>query len=323
MRIARVAFTFAIPFFAACTVDAGSELADLDENQSALEGGECPLVGEEAIEHTCAHANFGPFVTVTAGVDPATTTTDINAGHTAYTVNLVDSGTSFGGAVLYTPDEDGDFAIFLDPSVSVSVLDSSGTPLTIEEDVSIDPEECSALSRAVVVELSSTETYTIVFGPTSEPSALVVVESLAEYNVPDGILLTASRHYGPPSWDVAEEGVDHPFTFELPSEIPVVSGNAGKGWLLFSHRSDASDPFTYCLYRGGASVWHPVTPAGIAAGEKYEFVACTDGAIPGDDVVADYFKIHVLNGDQQAGTTTVELLILDEGCGGHDHEHEH
>ncbi|XYH97159.1 hypothetical protein ACMHYB_56895 [Sorangium sp. So ce1128] len=321
MRIARAAFPLAIPFLVACSVSAGGEPASLDEGQSALEGGECPLLGEEAIEHTCIHAGVGPFVTVTAGADPATTTTDVSAEHTAYTVNLVSSGAGFGGAVLYTPDGDGDFAIFLDPSVNVSVLDSSGTPVAIEEDVSIDPAECASLSRALVVELSSAETYTIVFEPSSEQSALVLIENLAEFNAPEGILLTAARFYDPSSLVVAEEGVEHPFTFELPSEIPVVSGNAGKGWVVFAHRDGESDPFTYCFYQGGASVWHPTTPADVAAGEKYEFVACTDDAVPGDDVVADHFKLSVLKGDQQAGTTTVELLILDEGCGGHEHEH--
>ncbi|AUX39045.1 uncharacterized protein SOCE26_004270 [Sorangium cellulosum] len=97
MRIARAAFPLAIPFLVACSVSAGGEPASLDEGQSALEGGECPLLGEEAIEHTCIHAGAGPFVTVTAGANPATTTTDVSAEHTAYTVNLVSSGAGFGG----------------------------------------------------------------------------------------------------------------------------------------------------------------------------------------------------------------------------------
>ncbi len=312
MRIAQVASSLAIPFLVACSVGTGGASVSLDEGQSALEGGECPLLGEEAIEHSCIHAGVGPFVTVTAGADPATTTADVSAEHTAYNVNFVSSGAGFGGAVLYTPDADGDFAIFLDPSVNVSVLDSSGTPVAIEDDVSIDPAECSSLARAVVVELSSAETYTIVFEPSSEQSALVLIENLAEFNAPEGVLLTAARHYGPASWVVAEEGVEHPFTFELPGEIPVVSGNAGNGWAVFAYRDGDSDPFTYCLYQGDASA---------ADGENYEFVTCTDDTVPGDDVVADHFKLRVLNGDRQAGSTVVELLILDEGCGGHEHEH--
>lgn len=137
------------------------------QTQNALEvGGEC-VVADALIGHSCGHANSGPFASATAQAYPGFVFTDISQSHTAYTVTLPGSSGSFSGAVLYSPGVDGKYAFFTTPGVPLSIVDASGQPVPLAIEAANDPALCAQIDHIAVFNLDSSQTYTLVFGPTS------------------------------------------------------------------------------------------------------------------------------------------------------------
>lgn len=323
-RWAAVMLLGATSSVAACA--AGGEGGDAASARAALEeGAEEPcLVGEETIEHACAHAQLGPFQSTPAQSYPGFVFSDVNAPHTSYSVQLPGGAAPYEGAVLYQPAVSGQFAFFVTPETALVVYDSAGQVVAPVGDAPVDPALCAAMDHVSVLVLSDAETYTVVLGPSASPSPSVIVEYLGEGGCEscEHVHLVAAKNYGPPpSWENAVVSLEHPITFEIPAEIPVTEGNAGNHWAHLRFRL-GSGPVVRCSYRGGASVPHPSTPAQLALAARYVFFGCNNGMAAGDDAEADWFKLRVLHGGNACfgGRTEVELEIEDEACHGHEHE---
>src|SRR5688572_4623066 len=115
-------------------VDAGAGSSGPAEAQIALDqDGEC-LVSDEVVEHSCLHANYGPFAATAAQAYPGTVFSNIDTPHTAYNVTLPGSGGSYRGAVLYRPAASGDHAFFMMPGVPLSLITSGGTAVPLERE---------------------------------------------------------------------------------------------------------------------------------------------------------------------------------------------
>ena len=151
----------------------------------------------------------------------------------------------------------------------------------------------------------------------SGKDAGVTAEALTGGSACEGVQLDASRQYKPNSWtDAAVTFPAGSLTFNVPSQIPVTSGNSdGKAKLTFSN--DGGTPIT-CVYRGHG-------------GTTYTFVKCKQAPVPsydeddddwdhadgpsdplpsaGSSVTADSFTLHVNRGDKKAGTTVVSLHL--------------
>ncbi len=189
----------------ACTLPAGDAAATRD---APLAAG-CTELGPSVVSHACFHAENGPFQSVIASsnINFSGSTPNVNTTHAHYTITLPGALGSNKGAVKFKPGRSGDWAIFLDPAVSLQVLDAAGVarPVLLAHD--IDAGDCSALSRVVVVNLSSSVTYRFVFGPSSTSSTVgLVLERVDDFNTfyfedgdgdgfgnPDELILTACQ----------------------------------------------------------------------------------------------------------------------------------
>jgi hypothetical protein len=138
-----------------------------------------PVVGAAIIEHACLHVAHGPHGMVTAGSDPATVTTNINAAHTHFTVTLVGATAPYHGAVVYRPTQSGELAIFVDPGLDLRVTTASGqeVPTVVRHDVTT----CAGLSRALVVELERMVSYRVVVSEASAATMGIIIENLGSF----------------------------------------------------------------------------------------------------------------------------------------------
>lgn len=272
---------------------------------------EC-LVSEHDLEHACTHAEFGPFASVAAEPYPGTITSEISTPHTAYTVTLPGSASSYSGGTYYFPTATGEFAFFVNPESTLTLYDSSDNLVEAVDQGPVDGEVCSLLSEVKIYELSDTEFYTVVFGPEEDPSVLTIVEYLGEHRECESceeVHLTASMTNWPPAREDGEITLDHPIGFEIPATIPVTLGESSGG-LVSLKFSSGGGPSLKCWYFGT-----------FASPEEFEFLHCTGGLEPGDDAEADKFRLRVDFGGVTGGPETeVELEIEDEAC--HEHEHE-
>jgi hypothetical protein len=293
-----------------CSAEEGAPVLG---RSAALEvGGEC-LIGDETLEHACLHANYGPFTTVTAQVYPGFVFSDINSPHTAFTVELPAAGSGFAGAVLVQPTAAGEFGFLLDQPMEVTLYDSSGAQVDPVGSTPGDAGICPQLNHIVVYALSDTETYTLALGSATASSPLLVAEYLgAEANCEvscDPLTLVASRSYHPAAWQDAELTLDHEVVFELPRKLVVSEGKAGSGLALMTISAEGHE--VVCRYRGNGR-------------KRYVFQKCDNGAVPGDDMEADFLTLHVKRGVNTGPEqrTTVEVTLQPECEGGHEHDHE-
>lgn len=273
---------------------------------AALEAEEC-LVPEEVLEHTCQHAEFGPFASATAQAYPGFVFTDISPAHTAYNLTLPGTST-YQGAVLYSPVVSGEFAFFSTPEATVTIYDSANNPVTLEREGLTDPAICSSIEKASVFHLEVFETYTVVFGPQTGPSVATIVEYLGEGGCETcaHVHLDAYRSLNPNVNEPAEVVLDAPIAFEVPEVIAVEEGQARRGTVTFTFRNPGS--LVKCLYKA-----HQPS-------NTFVFHHCTHGVSVGDDVTASEFQLVVSKKAAKRGPIAVELELEDEACHEHDHE---
>lgn len=112
--------------------------------------------GEEPADDACEHAQEGPFEDITAVTD-GTDAPDASLEHTAYRIGLTETGTdSYGGQVSFTPEEAGEFHVFLsveDAEVGISL---DGTDIAEEASASVDSaEHCSEVTYQWTFDLDS------------------------------------------------------------------------------------------------------------------------------------------------------------------------
>lgn len=300
--------------FAGCAVSS-TRSEDVEQKHAPLEEeeGEC-VVSEHDVEHACAHAEFGPFDSVAAQPYPGAITSEISTPHTAYTVTLPGASSSYSGGTYYFPAATGEFAFFVNPESTLTLYDSSDNLVEGLAQGPVDADVCSFFSEVKIYELDENEIYTVVFGPEEAPSLLTVVEYLGEHRQCESceeVHLTASMTNWPLSREDGEATLDHPIGFEIPEVIPVTLGESSGG-LVSLKFSSGGGPSLKCWYWGA-----------VSSPEQFDFLHCTGGLEPGDDVEADKFRLRVDFGGVTGGTETeVELEIEDEACHGHDEDHD-
>jgi hypothetical protein len=299
-----------LTFGCAVSTESASNEGALGQTRAALEvGGEC-VVADEVVTHSCSHANFGPFESVTAQPHPGFVFTDISAAHTAFSISLPVSGSQHRGAVLYGPGESGRYAFFTTPGVTLSLFDGGGSPVPMAIEAPVPDELCGELDRVTVYELDSSQVYTVVHGPTDSPTVQTLVEFIGEGHCDEceAVHLEASLSLSPFDRQDAVVELEEPHSFEIPAELHVHAGAATVGKTRLSFRSGAG-PLVHCAYRAEH------------AHNAFELVACTGGFEAGSVAEADYFKLHVNVGAALFGPITVEAELAAEGCE-HDHEEE-
>lgn len=132
-----------------------------------------------AEEEACLHANDVPQ-TVQAAATAVAAAADINQPHTHYRIVLLESTETPGeymGYVTFTPDKDGDFAIFTSVAIPVAIVDADGTAVSVTTSA---VDECVEITQKHAADFHD-ERHIIAFGPTSEPELSVIVESLGSH----------------------------------------------------------------------------------------------------------------------------------------------
>lgn len=282
---------------------------ELRELGAALEEEEC-LVPEEALEHTCQHAQFGPFASAAAQSYPGFVFTDISPSHTAYNLTLPAAVSAYQGAVLYSPVVSGDHAFFTTPEATVSLYDSANNVVVVEREGLTDPAICSAIEKASVFHLEVFETYTVVLGPEAAPGVQTIVEYLGEGGC-EGcahVHLDAYRSLHPAVDAPAEVVLDAPIAFEVPESIAVEVGEARRGTVTLKFKNPGAA--VKCVYEADRGL------------NAFTFDHCDCGVTVGDDVTASEFKLSISKEAAKRGPIAVELALEDEACHGHGHEHE-
>jgi hypothetical protein len=289
-----------------CSAGTG-EAERTDRATQALEvGGEC-VVADAAVQHSCAHANFGPFQSVAAQPYPGFVFTDISTSHTLFTVSLAGSPGAYQGGVLYSPGADGMYAFFTAPGVSLQIFDAASQPVAELRGAAVPEELCGQIEQVAVFELSSTQTYTVVYGPTESATVETIVEYVGggSCDVCSSVDLDASLSLSPYSRVDGAAELDAPIAFEIPDQIAVIQGTARFGTATLSYRA-AAGPWVHCLYGAKPS---------LAA---FKLLACSGSLRAGDDVEADRFKLRVNPGAALLGSIGLELELEDEACHAHE-----
>ncbi|WP_394826034.1 hypothetical protein [Pendulispora albinea] len=323
LRVVGAVGPFALVALASCSSGSGGAgLEGTASKRQALDddAGQC-VVDDGVVEHSCHHASDGPFASTTAQVYPGNVFNDVNAPHTSHTVTLPGTAGQYHGAVLYQPAVSGKFGFFTAPNVPVAIFDSAGNAVAKDNEADVPATACALLNHVTVFSLLETETYRLVFGPAVDASVRVIVESLGAGGCHscEGADLEASVTHSPYSRTDGKSQLEHPIPFDVPSEIPVISGNAGNHWARLSF-AKAGARAVRCYYRGGADVCFPSTPEQIEKGKRYVFEYCDNGLSAGARAEADRFELRVTKSGDRTAKTTADLEIEDATCHGHGHE---
>jgi hypothetical protein len=124
--------------------------------------------------------------------------------------------------------------------------------------------------------------------------------------IPTQVVLESQKTYDPSQWqdglfdELDNIGEDVAFEIAMPSEIPVIAGNAGNNALAVI--VDESGANEICSCKGGADVSKPIesgNPVQIEKGLKYHFQSCSDGTTASELVAVDApIRVSVNNGDR-------------------------
>lgn len=152
--------------------------AQVEHQESALNA--CEPLDEEVVEHSCYHAEYGPFASVTAAAPGSTTLPNVNLPHTAYTITLPARATSgYEGSVTYRPIESGEYAFLLSRYRALRIYDGE-TIVSRECSYFIDEAACSSLRRAVTADLEAGKVYRLEFKalfPVNASFTLIIEEA--------------------------------------------------------------------------------------------------------------------------------------------------
>jgi hypothetical protein len=142
------------------------------EGEGGSAGSACrePVLGLAVVEHSCVHAEQGPYVDLIAATDEAGAPA-VNAPHTAYRVRSSGGSLSW---VRFTAATSGSHALLgtLPPSLTFTLGDGA---LVRSVDMSTS---CASLPSARVLELSSSNPLTLSW---AEGDLVLVVEALAPF----------------------------------------------------------------------------------------------------------------------------------------------
>lgn len=128
---------------------------------------------EESVDvEGCEHLQKGPATAVTAtttGTPPA-----VGNDHRRYDITLVDGTGGRTGSVSFAAAEATDYVFFTSADVPLTVRNSSGAEVSIEESTT-SSSECADIKGRHVVPLT-VGTHTLTFGPTSTTTVSLVIE---------------------------------------------------------------------------------------------------------------------------------------------------
>ncbi|TPV94497.1 MAG: hypothetical protein B7733_14745 [Myxococcales bacterium FL481] len=144
---------------------------------------ECAALGRALIQHSCFHAQHGPFVDVLAGAgeQPAAHTPNVDNVHTHYSVTVGPDNVS----VTYTPKRPGSWVIFGSPDIEPQLRDVHGAdvvPLMVE-DVT---DACPGLPQAQLYVLDAHARYTLVYTASVLSTTPLVIENLHDFDTEYG-----------------------------------------------------------------------------------------------------------------------------------------
>ena len=131
--------------------------------------------GENVDVEGCEHLQEGPATAVTAtltGTPPA-----VSNDHRRYDITLVDGTGGKSGSVSFAAAEATDYIIFTSADVALTVTNSSGAAVEIEESTK-SSSQCTDIKGRHVVPMT-VGTHTLTFGPTTASSVSIVIEEAA------------------------------------------------------------------------------------------------------------------------------------------------
>jgi Putative metal-binding motif len=127
----------------------------------------CTALGKPIADHACLHALHGPFAE-----GPS-----VDQVHTYFRVALPAGAAQT--EVTYRPARSGDWALFRNPDVPVSVVDPAGQALPARLELAV--AACPELPRASVFPLDAGVSYRVVLGPSSTREVGLVFEKLSDF----------------------------------------------------------------------------------------------------------------------------------------------
>jgi hypothetical protein len=145
----------------------------------------CPGLGDALVSHSCFHARYGPYRTVTATsrADSASAPR-IDGVHTHYEVIL---GSPIGESIVTYQvagaSRQGAWAFFHSDTVPLKVETSAGVRLAPVHSQSVP--SCAFLPKVDVYELGG-ERVRLVFGPTNVTRTVVVAENVDDFVIENG-----------------------------------------------------------------------------------------------------------------------------------------
>jgi hypothetical protein len=154
-------------------LEAEREVGEL--GQSLIAG--CSAIGNDGLAHACTHGSLGPFASRVART--AATYDTFAATHTYYNVTFTDGVAPYVGRIDYTPSATSDYAIYFNPSLTVTVKrDSNGATVNPLLDKSMS--SCSFLSGYRVFPLTGSVKYRIEITSASTTPVKVLLEDLTD-----------------------------------------------------------------------------------------------------------------------------------------------
>ncbi|MFP2896744.1 hypothetical protein [Corallococcus sp. 4LFB] len=141
----------------------------------------------EVVEHSCTHAEYGPFESVTAAPYGGPSFVDVSVEHTAYNITLPaityqQWTLGYAGSVIFTPEESTEYAFLTSGYRAIRVVNAAtGEEAGLECRYHVPQEVCGSLRTAVTADLEGGVDYRVDFAAiTPQPATfLLVIEETA------------------------------------------------------------------------------------------------------------------------------------------------
>jgi hypothetical protein len=154
----------------AASLDASAGLDADDEGGAQADAGMCRV--DPVLEHSCLHAQFGPYGDLSVGAGSAAGP-DVSKAHTAWRMSLP-SGQP--GKVSLRPTMTGEYVFYLDRALPLRVsLEGESLSPSYSEPVTT----CAGITEARVYTLMRAARYDVELGPTTGDMATMIIESVA------------------------------------------------------------------------------------------------------------------------------------------------
>ncbi|WP_223639094.1 lipoprotein [Corallococcus sp. EGB] len=141
----------------------------------------------EVAEHSCTHAEYGPFESVTAAPYGGPSFVDVSVDHTAYNVTLPAISyrkwtLGYAGSVIFTPEESTEYAFLTSGYRAIRIVNAAtNEEVGLECRYNIPREVCGSLRTAVTADLEGGVDYRVDFAAiVPQPATfLLVIEETA------------------------------------------------------------------------------------------------------------------------------------------------